>query len=697
MRAIALMAIIAAPAAAAWADLPAEPPTADEHTVLLWHFDEGDGEVATDASGHGLDGAITGAGWVEGRFGGALAWGEGNGNVAVQGDMSAITDQFTLEAWIRLDAMPTGTPPLWAADVAGRIGSFVITVRPPGVLYVGAGGNHLTGSTAIPVGEWTHVALAYDGPAGKVATFVNGALDREFDLPPDQPPISFVEGRPFFARSYVGGDEKLIGAIDEVRLSNIARLFGHEWSAHAFLHVLRYRPELLVTQNVPPGMVNPPVSYRVRVTDLAGDDVVAGEVSVANAGAGQGIVPADLAAGSYRATVTAVLADGAEQDMVRREFMFTPPDAAVMEIDPDNVCWHQGERLFPLMAYHVRQEDLAEVASAGFTIANPFAATFWPGYERPSEGVGFIEAAWAQGMLASGIGGGLYASELGERMLAHYRGHPGVAFWYIDDEPHGPGRQPEDMLARYELGSRLDPTHPSFLLHNRPPEFQRYAPACDIFATDSYPLRREGDTNIMPVATWTRAAVDAVANRKPVWIALQCYTTRSTEESTAGRDLLPRLPTIDELRCMGYLALAEGARGLLYYAFDDTYYNRGGIRGVNLAAEFPEFWAGMKGLMGELRAHEAIWTAPYAQIAAPICSNDAIVVSRFPLSDGEAAYVLAVNPTRDVQDAWLQLVGFEGVSTVEDVLSGRRVDMRDGLIMDELGPLQSACYRVPRP
>jgi len=365
-----------------------------------------------------------------------------------------------------------------------------------------------------------------------------------------------------------------------------------------------------------------------------------------------------------------------------------------MELDPDNVCWHRGDPVFPLMAYHVRKADLAEVASAGFTIANSFTTTYWPGFERSPEGAGFIDAAWAEGMLANGGGGGIRTPEAGEQMLTHYRGYPGVAFWYVDDEPHGPGRQPEDMLAVYEQWARWDPTHPCFLLHNRPPEFRRYAPACDIFATDSYPLRREGDTDIMPVAAWTRAAVDAVANRKPVWIALQCYTTRSTEEATAGRDMLPRLPTIDELRCMSYLALAEGARGLLYYAFDDTYYNRGGIRGVNLADEFPEFWAGMKGLMGELRAHEAIWTAPYAEIAAPTCSNDAIVVSRYPLSDGEAAYVLAVNPTREVQDAWLQLVAPEGTVQVEDVLSGRRVDMRDGLIMDELAPLQSACYRV---
>ncbi len=681
------------------ADLPTEAPSADEGTVLLWHFDEGEGEVAADASERGLDGAITGAEWVEGRFGHALQWGEGDGNVSVPGDLPGITDQFTLECWVRLDAPPTGDVPFWAADVGGRLGSMFIAIRPPGALYVavqlGSQRNWLVGARAVAVGEWTHVALVYDGPAAKIGTFVNGAIDLEFDLPPDLPPVNFEADRPFMVRSYSGTDEKLVGAIDEVRLSSIPRLFGHQWTARAFLHVLRYRQELLVTQHVPPGIPNAPVSYRVRVTDAEGQEVVSGEVSVAEVAADRGVIPAELPEGTFRATVTALLADGAEQIMVDREVVFTPPDTALMAIDADNVTHVGGERFFPLMAYHVRQKDLAEVADGGFTIAQSWTTTYPPDWERESDGAGFLDAAWEHGMLGVGGGGGLKAPEVGERMLTHYRGEPGVAFWYVDDEPHGPGRQPDDMLAIHEQWARWDPTHPCFLLHNRPAEFRRYSPACDIFATDSYPLRREGDTDMMPVALYTRAAVDAVADRKPVWIALQCYTTRSTEESTAGRDMLPRLPTIDELRCMSYLALAEGARGLLYYAFDDTYYSRGGIRGVNLAEEFPEFWAGMKGLMGELRGHEDIWTAPYAHLSPPTCSNDAIVVQARPLSEGEAVHVLAVNPTREVQDAWVQLAGFEGEGQVEDVLSGRTVDMRDGLIMDELQPLQAACYRVP--
>jgi hypothetical protein len=145
---------------------------------------------------------------------------------------------------------------------------------------------------------------------------------------------------------------------------------------------------------------------------------------------------------------------------------------------------------------------------------------------------------------------------------------------------------------------------------------------------------------------------------------------------------------------MSYMALAEGARGLSYYSFDDTYYNRDGIRGVNIAHEFPEFWAGMKGIIQELRAHGAIWTAPYADVTPPTCSDDAVIVSRYPLSDGDAFYLLAVNPTREARSVRLQFAGRSGREPVQEVLADRDLRMTSGALYDTLPSLGVACYRV---
>lgn len=106
----------------------------------------------------------------------------------------------------------------------------------------------------------------------------------------------------------------------------------------------------------------------------------------------------------------------------------------------------------------------------------------------------------------------------------------------------------------------MDPTHLYFLLQNKPAEFMRYAPDCDVFATDPYPIRREAEASLEHVVSYTAGAVASVFNRKPVWVALQCYTVKAVSEEGKSQDGVPRLPTEAELRCMSYLALASGAR-----------------------------------------------------------------------------------------------------------------------------------------
>ena len=63
-----------------------------------------------------------------------------------------------------------------------------MTVRPPGVMYVGlqlgSQTNYLLGRTRFPVGEWTYLALVYDGPERRIGLFVNGEIDLELDVPP---------------------------------------------------------------------------------------------------------------------------------------------------------------------------------------------------------------------------------------------------------------------------------------------------------------------------------------------------------------------------------------------------------------------------------------------------------------------------------------------------------------------------------
>ena len=44
---------------------PAKRYEKDEHTIALYHFDEGQGEILKDSSGNGYDGTIVGAKWTQ--------------------------------------------------------------------------------------------------------------------------------------------------------------------------------------------------------------------------------------------------------------------------------------------------------------------------------------------------------------------------------------------------------------------------------------------------------------------------------------------------------------------------------------------------------------------------------------------------------------------------------------------------------
>jgi len=73
-----------------------------EGLILYLSFDEGAGDVVKDASGHGNDGEILGAEWVNGKDGSALEFNGADAYVEVPyDDMFSLTESFTLAAWVK--------------------------------------------------------------------------------------------------------------------------------------------------------------------------------------------------------------------------------------------------------------------------------------------------------------------------------------------------------------------------------------------------------------------------------------------------------------------------------------------------------------------------------------------------------------------------------------------------------------------
>jgi hypothetical protein len=98
--------VMALAAGQALAQEPLQPFVADEHTLLLYHLDEGQDAVAKDASGHGQDAVLKGAAWSKGRFGGGL-WFDGMDDSAFLEKPDAIRaiKQITVECWFKPEQM----------------------------------------------------------------------------------------------------------------------------------------------------------------------------------------------------------------------------------------------------------------------------------------------------------------------------------------------------------------------------------------------------------------------------------------------------------------------------------------------------------------------------------------------------------------------------------------------------------------
>ncbi len=215
-------------AARAVASDPTAPFETDEHTLLLYHFDEGEGPCAKDSSGHGYDGQIQGAQWSAGRFGSALRF-DGVDDCVFRETTEAIRGlkQLTVECWFRQDN-PTGRQFLVGHDITFHVdlsegSSTSISLYHEGASVANAQGlRHQqigAGLGTVRLNRWHHLAVTFDGH--RVSFLLDGNLvarnagGDEFLLG--------VPSRGLWVGCYVGNDFWFHGQIDEVRVSSCVR------------------------------------------------------------------------------------------------------------------------------------------------------------------------------------------------------------------------------------------------------------------------------------------------------------------------------------------------------------------------------------------------------------------------------------------------------------------------------------------
>ncbi len=212
-----------------------------------------------------------------------------------------------------------------------------------------------------------------------------------------------------------------------------------------------------------------------------------------------------------------------------------------------------GEPFFPIGLYHAGG-NYQMLADAGF---NAVQGSNTMDLDRLGES---LDAAAAAGLMVDVplYWEGKVAENLETSLqkLERFADHPAVLCWKIIDEPDIRPNITDEVPDAYAALRAADPVHPIELTLCQPPGFSYWANFCDIMQVDPYPIPRYPLTM---VSDWVDTATAGLEPWQNLTAVLQCGWTHHPFNQ----------PTPEQARCMVYLALIHGAKGIFWYSFRD--------------------------------------------------------------------------------------------------------------------------------
>ncbi len=364
----------------------------------------------------------------------------------------------------------------------------------------------------------------------------------------------------------------------------------------------------------------------------------------------------------------------------------------------------------------------AEIAAAGVSFVRNYTVWTAAGVDEQLLTVAQeLDAAPNHGLQLwiglAGVDNDLTQVSLLERIVATFKGHPGLGAWKGADEPAHAHDPAAGCVAVYERLRTLDPDHPVVIIEApRGPGPTRgspdtpltaaavrpYAAACDIHGIDIYPVSvppgaHAGgppvNTDISVVGDMTTLIARAT-QRKAIWTTLQI----------AWSGVFPPhpvvFPTLQQARFMAYDAIVAGARGLFFFGgqFKQVMNPADKRSGWNWT-----YWKNVqRPLLVELTdvEHAAALTAPVAGLTIKASAGD---IALSPRAAGRLLYLIAVRKspttTGSVRFSGLPAGISEGVVLPHPGNASRRVAVADGVFTDPspFAPHNARVYRFPLP
>jgi hypothetical protein len=351
-------------------------------------------------------------------------------------------------------------------------------------------------------------------------------------------------------------------------------------------------------------------------------------------------------------------------------------------------CASPGSRFVPLGIYSGSEPlDLPALRAVGFnTVVGPARQSF-------------LDAAQTSGLmvLAETVSepGPAFDPAVVQRCVQALDDHPAVWAWHLADEPDLKGTPPAQVRRAGRVVKAAGARKPTAVVLGRDHALREYAASADLVCFDYYPVPW------LPLASFSRRAQLtrlAASPNQPVYAIIQAFDWAAFPGQFRV-DVPLRAPTFEELRCMSYLALAHGANGLFYYAYDAP--------GWRLAAH-PPLWDDLKAVVAELEARQAFFKAqrPFwprrvrvrdftKRFNAALEGSLVTCLLRVPRAQGDLAaadYLLAINSTPDPLDAEIALPAGEPSKPVPVLGDARSLPAPGGWLTDAFPPYAVRIY-----
>ncbi|MDD2709043.1 MAG: sugar-binding protein [Verrucomicrobiae bacterium] len=294
-----------------------------------------------------------------------------------------------------------------------------------------------------------------------------------------------------------------------------------------------------------------------------------------------------LPAGKFRICCEIEGKNGKKLHSLTKAFAKVPAKNHEIKIDWNNNFLVNGEPFFPMGIYTVPEGNLAKIRDTGFNTVTYFFPkdifTYWfSGRTKENktmedlegEVLSYLDTAHAANLKVMFDLSLLWIRKSSDpvnvenikkvkQAVLKFKDHPALLAWGILDEPSAKklsdGSSVPVFLEKVWMQIKeIDPYHPVWILLDKPDDCLDYAAIGDFHQTDPYPV---GNKPLSMVSDFIKQTMVSVENKKPVGAVLQAF---------GEPELSRRMPTPEELRCMSYLAMIQGAKAITYFIYTDV-------------------------------------------------------------------------------------------------------------------------------